>query len=207
MGQQLCRATAVVGLIYAACAGAGTGEPADGMCTPMRINVDGLEPGEVKRVIWGPAVVKVYHRTPADFEYEETDGHSLSRIDRVQLRPSRWSSRFRITSAPWAKVRSRSIDPNYFVFWGVSPVFGCEVLHVPASLLSPPENWEYLGAGWAGGFLDPCYRVGFDYAGHVTYLPPDLDPRVVQDSRNSLVVPPYEVKGDGSIVLHCRDRF
>ena len=176
------------------------------LCVPVTVSVDALETGELLRVPFGSEQVGIYHRSEHDIQaLEATKPHGVD--DKL---PGWWP---RDSAPPGSKAVAtsalRSISRELFVFWIPSAVYGCYVLHVP-----PPQRLEIdselperdlLGADWKGGFFDPCYGNGYDYAGRVVFQPQGekLPPKSLRDL--SLVIPSYQFKPDSrELVLRCK---
>lgn len=112
----------------------------------------------------------------------------------------------------WASGKLRSPRPDLFVFYTVAPVRkdedACHVIHYPRhrrSSFPEPNFYERIGPEWAGGFIDHCHGVGYDYSGKPVYsfLSPG-HPRYEALSKFNLIVPEYRVAESGEELWLCK---
>lgn len=125
-------------------------ERARALGAPVEVEVQGLQPGELRTVEWRGQPVFVLRRTT------EMLG-SLRRHDDLLADPG---SR-RSDQPAYAANAERSIKPDFAVLVAVCTHLGC----VPT--FRPTPGAADIGASWPGGFYCPCHGSKFDLAGRV----------------------------------------
>ena len=143
----------------------------------MKLRVDDMSPGEVRRIDWQGRQLILLRRTPGML--------SALPAARSQLRdPDSTVSR----QPPTASNSGRSLYPELFVALGYGTGMGC-----PLDFVRPEEK---VGVeAWSGGFRDRCDGSLFDTAGRVYKDQP---------ATINLVVPPYRQAGADHIQLESR---
>lgn len=145
----------------------GPSERARAAGAPVRVDVGGMAPGEMRRVEWRGQPVWVLRRTPEMLE-------SLKKTTPLVADPN--SQRTAYPTPAYAQNEWRSIKPEYLVAVGICTHLGCSPLYVPE--LQP----QAFDSEWQGGFYCPCHNSRFDLAGRVFANMP---------APSNLEVPPY----------------
>ncbi len=135
----------------------------------MRVDIAGIEPGQIEFLSWEGRPVLVYRRTDADIV-------ALRSGDPRIRDPDSNSS----VQPEFAKNWMRSQSPDYFVSIALGTGQGCTVEMVPAS------DELFQGKPWQGGFMDSCGKDRFDFAGRVFEK---------QYAGKNLQVPQYGIDG------------
>jgi ubiquinol-cytochrome c reductase iron-sulfur subunit len=143
-------------------------EKAKAAGAPVEVDIDGMKPGELRRVEWRGKPVWIVRRTPEMLE-------SLKKTEGQVADPG--SARKDYPTPDYAKNQYRSIKPEYFVAVGICSHLGCS----PGEKFQPGPQAS-LPDDWAGGFLCPCHGSTFDLAGRVYKNKPAPD---------NLEVPPH----------------
>lgn len=138
----------------------------------LGVDLEGLAPGEMRRVDWAGREVLVLRRN------EAMDVADAAHEDRLYDPSSRLSNQPR-----QARNAERTLIPGYFVAYAQGTDLSC-----PLDLVLPEAAAE---AGWGGGFTDRCRGSRYDYAGRVY----DGQP-----ARRNLEVPAYRVEGSRIIL-------
>ncbi|HEX7052996.1 MAG TPA: ubiquinol-cytochrome c reductase iron-sulfur subunit [Burkholderiales bacterium] len=142
---------------------------------PVKVDVSGLAPGELQVVEWRGKPVWVMRRSQEMIASLKTDEARLSDPDSEASE-----------QPPYAENEYRSRTPELMVLVGVCTHLGCSPQEKPASAKAE------MGADWPGGFYCPCHGSKFDFAGRVFKGSP---------APLNLVVPPYTVLADGTVVV------
>ncbi len=87
---------------------------------------------------------------------------------------------------PYVQGPHRSANPEYLIAEGVCTHLGC----VP-QLTDAEDGRVAMGGWWPGGFICPCHRSGFDYAGRVVMGPPPTN----------LAIPPHRYVSATKVVI------
>ena len=175
-------ATGVVGgagaaaLVVPFVASFGPSERARAAGAPVRVDVAGMAPGEMKRVEWRGQPVWVLRRTPEMLE-------SLKKTTPLVADPN--SQRTAYPTPAYAQNEWRSIKPEYLVAVGICTHLGCS----PVGPLAAGAN---ATLGDVPGFLCPCHGSTFDLAGRVFKNKPAPD---------NLPVPPYKFLSETSVLV------
>jgi ubiquinol-cytochrome c reductase iron-sulfur subunit len=147
---------------------------------PVKVDIAGLAAGELQVVEWRGKPVWVLKRSQ----------EMLASLKSLEPRLSDPDSK--ASEQPkYAENEYRSAKPDLLVLVGVCTHLGCSPQEKPAS-----EKAE-MGADWPGGFYCPCHGSKFDFAGRVFKGSP---------APLNLVVPPYTVLADGSVVIGEDDK-
>ena len=142
---------------------------------PVEVELQGIQPGEIRTVAWRGKPVFVLRRTPDMLE-------SLARHDDLLADPLS-----RRSEQP-ATMRSvaRSVRPELGVMEAVCTHLGC----IPS--FRPTPGAPDIGASWPGGFYCPCHGSKFDFAGRVFKNVP---------APTNLTVPPDQFASNSTLVI------
>jgi ubiquinol-cytochrome c reductase iron-sulfur subunit len=154
----------------------GPSERARAAGAPVRVDVAGMAPGEMKRVEWRGQPVWVLRRTPEMLE-------SLKKTTPLVADPN--SQRTAYPTPEYAQNEWRSIKPEYLVAVGICTHLGC-------SPVGPLAAGTDATLGNLPGFLCPCHGSTFDLAGRVFKNKPAPD---------NLPVPPYKFLSETSVLV------
>jgi ubiquinol-cytochrome c reductase iron-sulfur subunit len=154
----------------------GPSERARAAGAPVRVDLGGMAPGEMRRVEWRGQPVWVLRRTPEMLE-------SLKKTTPLVADPN--SKRTAYPTPAYAQNEWRSIKPEYLVAVGICTHLGCS----PVGPLAAGAN---ATLGDVPGFLCPCHGSTFDLAGRVFKNKPAPD---------NLPVPPYKFLSDASVLV------
>jgi hypothetical protein len=64
--------------------------------------------------------------------------------------------------------KTRSLDPQYFIFWRHGPVYGYFLELVPSNYeqkLKEYPQLSFLGHDWKCGFVDVLNQIAYDFTG------------------------------------------
>jgi ubiquinol-cytochrome c reductase iron-sulfur subunit len=134
---------------------------------PVRVSVNGLEPGQLTTVSWREKPVWILHRTPAELRKVE---HSMLDLSdpRSQVPQQPPAMDLHLDSGV------RAVRPEYLVLVGICTHLGC----IPEYRPQPGS----VGPEWTGGFYCPCHGSKYDLSGRVLAGSP---------APINLPVPPY----------------
>ncbi|MDM7861827.1 ubiquinol-cytochrome c reductase iron-sulfur subunit [Alteromonas sp. ASW11-36] len=141
----------------------------------VEVDISGIEPGQLIRVMWRSKPVWIVRRTPellaalAAHEDQLKDPNS-----EVEQQPA------------FAQNQWRSIKEEYLVLVGICTHLGCSPQHLKDGAM------EQYAEGVADGFFCPCHGSKFDMAGRVFSNVP---------APSNLVVPPYQFVDDNTIII------
>lgn len=160
--------------------------------TSKVVNLSQLKEGELLTVAWQGAPIGIYRRMSTDLDMivslDEFVFDPWSQFQSNLKLPSWWKYSIDI-DRNLAHLKYRSNSTEYFVFNQVSPVSGCMIIFVQQS-----DAFKYdLSKAWPGGFYDPCYKIGYDFAGRIFKG---------QGSGKHLQVPPYILLDGNKIELY-----
>lgn len=143
---------------------------------PVEVNVSGMEPGQIMRVVWRGQTIGIMRRN-------ERMLNDLPELNEKLADPQ---SEVPTQQPPYAQNPHRSIRPEFLVANIHCTHLGC----IPQVL--PEVEAQPFDAEWRGGFFCPCHRSRFDLAGRVySGVPAQLN----------LLIPPYHFVGDETIVI------
>lgn len=141
----------------------------------VEVDISGIEPGQLVRVMWRSVPVWIVRRTPAVLE-------QLSKHEN-QLRDPQSNAD---QQPDFAKNRHRSLKEEYLILVGICTHLGCSPQHLRDGA------FEQYTRGVADGFFCPCHGSRFDMAGRVFQnVPAPLN----------LVVPPYKFVDDTTVII------
>lgn len=141
----------------------------------VEVDISGIAPGQLIRVMWRSKPVWVVRRTP----------ELLSSLEahEDQLRDPNSENE---QQPAFAQNRYRSLKDEYLVLVGICTHLGCSPQHLAEGAFA-----EYA-EGVAEGFFCPCHGSKFDMAGRVfAGVPAPLN----------LVVPPYQYLDDNTLLI------
>lgn len=149
-------------------------ERARALGAPVKFDLAGLAPGEMKTVAWRRKPVWILRRTKGMLASLDADTRLLA------------DPRSEVTSQQpgYARNESRAIRAEYFVCIGLCTHLGC----IPNFFPQPGSVEE----DWPGGFYCPCHGSKFDLAGRVFKEVP---------APTNLVVPPYTYVDGQSLLI------
>lgn len=161
---------AVLGVLYVFIAAirSGTGEVAT--VPSLRIALADLLPGESRLLSWEGRPVLLYRRQDSDYASLRTpDGRLSDAMSTKSTQPEAFTNDF------------RSATPDLFVAIALGTDLGCSISYLP------PDDAQFQGKPWNGGFVDSCRKSRYDAAGRVYEA---------QYADRNLVVPPYTFTSD-----------
>ena len=142
---------------------------------PVKVELQGIRPGELKTVEWRGKPVFVLRRSQDMLD-------SLARHDDLLADPP---SR-RSIQPEYTRNAVRSARPEILVLEAVCTHLGC----IPS--FRPTPGAPDIGASWPGGFYCPCHGSKFDFAGRVFKSVP---------APTNLTVPPYKFASDSTLLI------
>ena len=141
----------------------------------VEVDISGIEPGQLVRVMWRSKPVWIVRRTPELLE--ALGGHEDQLKDpnsEAEQQPA------------FAQNRFRSLKEEYLILVGICTHLGCSPQHLKDGAFA-----EYV-EGVPEGFFCPCHGSKFDMAGRVFQnVPAPLN----------LVVPPYQFVDDTTVII------
>ncbi|MEN3365728.1 MAG: ubiquinol-cytochrome c reductase iron-sulfur subunit [Burkholderiales bacterium] len=129
----------------------GPSEAARAAGAPVEADLSRVGPGRVVTVEWRGKPIWILHRTDEML-------NTLPKVENQLADPNSTQPQ----QPPYARNRTRSINPRYFVAIGVCTHLGC----IPGYRPDADTTGE-LGPDWMGGFYCPCHGSRFDFAGRV----------------------------------------
>ena len=150
-------------------------ERARALGAPVEVELQGIQPGEIRTVEWRGKPVFVLRRTPAMLD-------ALARHDDLLADPLSRRSEQPATT----RNVVRSMRPELVVLEAVCTHLGC----IPS--FRPTPGAPDIGASWPGGFYCPCHGSKFDLAGRVFKNVP---------APTNLTVPPHQFASDSKLVI------
>jgi len=150
-------------------------ERARAIGAPVRVDLQGMQPGELRTIEWRGQPGFVLRRSA---EMQEI----LKRHDDLLADPQSKRS----DQPEYAVNAARSIEPEFGVMVGICTHLGC----IPT--YRPTPGAADIGASWPGGFYCPCHGSKFDLAGRVFKNVP---------APTNLVVPPHHFTSAGSLLI------
>jgi ubiquinol-cytochrome c reductase iron-sulfur subunit len=117
---------------------------------PVEVDISRLDEGRLITAEWRGKPIWIVHRTKAMI-------YSLAKDENLLVDPNSTQPQ----QPDYARNRTRSIKPEYFVSIGICTHLGC----IPG--YRPEMGSAELGAEWPGGFYCPCHGSRFDLAGRV----------------------------------------
>ena len=150
-------------------------ERARALGAPVEVELQGIQPGEIRTVEWRGKPVFVLRRTPAMLD-------ALARHDDLLADPLSRRSEQPATT----RNVVRSMRPELVVLEAVCTHLGC----IPS--FRPTPGAPDIGPSWPGGFYCPCHGSKFDLAGRVFKNVP---------APTNLTVPPYQFVSDAKLLI------
>ena len=146
---------------------------------PVEVELQGIQPGEIRTVEWRGKPVWIERRTK-----EQLAG--LKMLDPQLADPNSKRNPTDLTPE-YARNEYRSIKSEYLVAVGICSHLGCSPSEkfAPGAQPSLPDDWQ-------GGFLCPCHGSTFDMAGRVFKNKPAPD---------NLEVPPHMYLSDTRLLI------
>ena len=141
----------------------------------VEVDISGIEPGQLVRVMWRSKPVWVVRRTP----------ELLASLDKHEDQLRDPNSEVEQQPA-FAQNRHRSLKDEYLVLVGICTHLGCSPQHLADGA------FEQYAEGIAEGFFCPCHGSKFDMAGRVFQGVP---------TPSNLVVPPYQYLDDNTLLI------
>ena len=144
---------------------------------PVEVDIDDIQPGEVKIVKWQGKPVWILRRDEAALEsIESLNDEVRDPESEVEQQPS------------YARNEYRSIKPEYLIVVGYCTHLGCS----PKKVLEGEGGPFGLADDWEGGFFCPCHGSRFDLAGRVFKDVP---------APTNLIVPPHQFLSDTRVII------
>ncbi|NKB38939.1 MAG: ubiquinol-cytochrome c reductase iron-sulfur subunit [Gammaproteobacteria bacterium] len=144
---------------------------------PVEVDIDDIEPGEVKIVKWQGKPVWILRRDEAALE-------SITGLNDEVRDPQS-----EVEQQPgYAQNEYRSINPEYLIVVGYCTHLGCS----PKKVLEGGGAPFGLADDWEGGFFCPCHGSRFDLAGRVFKDVP---------APTNLIVPPHQFLSDTRVII------
>jgi ubiquinol-cytochrome c reductase iron-sulfur subunit len=141
---------------------------------PLEVDVSNLAAGELRTVEWRGRPIWLLRRTREMLaSLPEMTPHLLDSGVDPDYQPA------------YVDPEKRSIKPELLVVEAVCTHLGC----VPVALPTPGD--PAVGDWWRGGFLCPCHRSAYDYAGRVVQGP----------APKNLAVPKYHFLDSEKVVI------
>ena len=141
----------------------------------VEVDISGIEPGQLIRVMWRSQPVWIVRRTPELLEtlsaHEDELKDPNSELEQQPI---------------FAQNQYRSLKSEYLVLVGICTHLGCSPQHLKDGAM------EQYAEGVAEGFFCPCHGSKFDMAGRVFNNVP---------APSNLVVPPYQFVDDAHIII------
>ena len=170
--------TGGVGLVTMAVpfvASLGPSERARALGGPVEVQLQAIQPGELRTVEWRGKPVFVLRRSQDMID-------ALVHHNELLADPrSRWTN-----EPEYARNEARSTRPELAVLVAVCTHLGC----IPA--FRPTPGSPDIGASWPGGFYCPCHGSKFDFAGRVFKNVP---------APTNLEVPSYQFTSDSTLLI------
>lgn len=139
---------------------------------PIEVDLAQLRPGEVRPYAYRGRTMLVMRRTEQMLAQLQAAEARL--LDRETQDPG-------YVQGPY-----RSANPEYLVVEGVCTHLGCVPQHKDSQ-----AGRTAMGDWWPGGFICPCHRSGFDYAGRVIQGP----------APTNLPIPPHRYVSASRVVI------
>lgn len=150
-------------------------EKARALGAPVEVDLQGMQPGELRTVEWRGKPVFVLRRTAEMLA-------ALSRHDDLLADPG---SR-RSDQPDYARNAARSMRAEFAVMEGICTHLGC----IPT--FRPTPGAPDIGASWPGGFYCPCHGSKSDLAGRVFRNVP---------APTNLAVPAYQFASESTLLI------
>lgn len=141
----------------------------------IEVDISGIEPGQLVRVMWRSKPVWIVRRTP----------EILAQLGKHedQLRDPASEA---LQQPTFAQNQWRSLKEEYLILVGICTHLGCSPQHLKDGA------FEQYVEGVKNGFFCPCHGSKFDMAGRVFQnVPAPLN----------LVVPPYQFVDDTTVII------
>lgn len=141
----------------------------------VEVDISGIEPGQLIRVMWRSKPVWIVRRTPEILaELEKVEGQLKDPNSEEEQQPG------------FAQNRGRALKEEYLILVGICTHLGCSPQHLKDGAM------EQYAEGVQNGFFCPCHGSKFDMAGRVFQnVPAPLN----------LVVPPYQFVDDTTVII------
>ncbi|NMH60439.1 ubiquinol-cytochrome c reductase iron-sulfur subunit [Alteromonas ponticola] len=141
----------------------------------VEVDISGIQPGQLIRVMWRSKPVWVVRRTPETLAgLEKHEGQLKDPNSEAEQQPG------------FAQNRYRSLKEEYLILVGICTHLGCSPQHLKDGA------FEEIVEGVPNGFFCPCHGSKFDMAGRVfENVPAPLN----------LVVPPYQFVDDKTVII------
>ena len=144
---------------------------------PVEVDIDDIQPGEVKIVKWQGKPVWIVRRDEGSLEsLDDLDGEVKDPESEIEQQPK------------YARNHHRSIKPEFLIVVGYCTHLGCSPKHVVEGEGKPFG----LADDWEGGFFCPCHGSRFDLAGRVYKGVP---------APTNLIVPPHQYLSETRVII------
>lgn len=150
-------------------------ERARAIGAPVSVDLQGMQPGELRTVEWRGQPVFVLRRSAEMMgRLEQHDDLLADPLSKRSDQPE------------YAANADRSVNPEFGVMVGICTHLGC----IPT--FRPTPGAPDIGASWPGGFYCPCHGSKFDLAGRVFKNVP---------APTNLVVPAHQLASTGRLLI------
>jgi len=144
---------------------------------PVEVDIDDIQPGEVKIVKWQGKPVWILRRDEAALEsINSLNDEVRDPESEVEQQPA------------YAQNQHRSINPEFLIVVGYCTHLGCS----PKQVMEGEGGPFGLSDDWEGGFFCPCHGSRFDLAGRVFKDVP---------APTNLIVPPHQFLSDTRVII------
>ena len=140
---------------------------------PIEVDLTTLRPGQLKAYLYRGRTMLVLRRT-------------AEMIDKLRSTEDRMLDSEPVADPIYVSSAHRAVQSEYLVVEGVCTHLGC----VP-QLKASEDGKRDMGDWWEGGFICPCHRSGFDFAGRVVQGP----------APRNLPVPPHRFVSPTRIII------
>jgi ubiquinol-cytochrome c reductase iron-sulfur subunit len=144
---------------------------------PVEVDIDDIQPGEVKIVKWQGKPVWILRRDEDSLKtLDDLEGEVKDPESEIEQQPK------------YARNHHRSIKPEFLIVVGYCTHLGCSPKHVVEG-----EGKAFgLADDWEGGFFCPCHGSRFDLAGRVFKGVP---------APTNLIVPPHQYLSETRVII------
>lgn len=144
---------------------------------PVEVDIDDIQPGEVKIVKWQGKPVWILRRDEDSLKtLDDLEGEVKDPESEIEQQPK------------YARNHHRSIKPEFLIVVGYCTHLGCSPKHVVEG-----EGKAFgLTDDWEGGFFCPCHGSRFDLAGRVFKGVP---------APTNLIVPPHQYLSETRVII------
>ena len=165
------------------------------------VDLSSIKPGQLKLTVWHNVSILIYRRTKAEIEQllssdkslftnpdNEGFNYELKRLSRFGNTLPQYLN---IDQPKLDQTLLRSKKKEFFIAVNQSTGSGCVPLFAPKGSKYAPDS------KWVGGFISPCSKARYDFAG-----------RVLKGSKHSqnLYIPPHQFIADQKLLIGVGNR-